>query len=98
MKIEFWTIYKTRELKNDYFDILDKGSLTRPYGINRAEGFEALMFVEARESETERVILIDSSNLFNTKESAESFYIKELEKRISIDQEEIRLAKQRLLK
>ena len=96
---DFWAVYKTKQHKDDWYCTLDKRYLVRPYAICKDDGYNPVnIFLESDNPEPEDLIKIENHDLFYTKESAESFYIKELERRILIDQEEIRLAKQRLLK
>lgn len=94
MKKEHWII---RDILYDDFDslcMLDENTICKPTKVFYSERKRLHSYKE----DACVNIIIKHQDVFTTKELAEEAYIKELEKRISIDQEEIRLAKQRLLK
>ena len=96
---EYWTIYEARnDDPNELFDYLDEEKPCKPYKVIKSKkqyGIGSIYLI--KEYYVDRKIQIYHNEILKDQLSAERAYIDKLKERISQDQEEIRLAEERML-
>jgi hypothetical protein len=97
---EYWVIHETYDNNPDEpFDYLDLTKLCKPYKVKRSSRYRGennIYIIQGSDYYGDKQIQIYYNEIFKDQLSAEKAYVEKLKERILQDQEEIRLAEERI--